>query len=261
MMKQAYLGFPVVQVARSFFGGRYSHEMTRKLLTRIKEKLTFVSTRDPMPWILTRRKQLDDFCADIDSQLWKESVEASGQIQRLADRKLADLNIDLGGGGNYPLLYFMVRKLRPHVVVETGVAVGFSSKAVLYALKQNGAGRLYSSDFPYFRIPDPEKYIGYIVDDDLKAGWTCLTKGDRRNLPKILSQVDMIDLFHYDSDKSYLGREWALELILPRMRKGGVIIMDDLNDNCYFEDLVGRLGIEPHIFEFHGKYVGLFYVP
>jgi hypothetical protein len=34
---------------------------------------------------------------------------------------------------------------------------GFSSSAILTALKENGEGILYSSDFPYFRIKNPEK--------------------------------------------------------------------------------------------------------
>ena len=107
------------------------------------------------------------------------------RLQISADEKLKALDYDLGGGGNSPLLYFLVRSMRPRIVVETGVAAGFSSSAILTALKENGEGILYSSDFPYFRIKNPEKYIGLLVDEELKGNWTCLKQGDRFNLPEI----------------------------------------------------------------------------
>ncbi|WOH53660.1 class I SAM-dependent methyltransferase [Bradyrhizobium sp. sBnM-33] len=259
-MKKAYWGFPIIPTAKNFVRGQYSVEMMRKLLIRLKERIIAPPSSDPMPWLLSTRTSLDDFCKKIDGPLWEESKDSSQKIQIAADAKMESLDIDLGGGGNFPLLYFLVRKMKPSNVVETGVAAGFSSQAILKALKKNGSGRLYSSDLPYFRIQDPEKYIGYVVDDELKENWTCLLKGDRSNLPNILSRIDNIDIFHYDSDKSYSGRKWAIKLILPRMHKGGAVIMDDINDNCYFEDFVKSSKVKAHVFEFHGKYVGLFFV-
>ena len=34
------------------------------------------------------------------------------------------LDVSLGGGGNYLLLYFLIRKIIPYNIVETGVAAG-----------------------------------------------------------------------------------------------------------------------------------------
>lgn len=259
-MKKAYWGFPIVPIGKNFLRGHYAAVMLKKLLTRLNERVISPPSADPMPWLLSTRTSLDDFCRKIDGPLWEESKNSSWKLQVAADTKLKSLDIDLGGGGNFPLLYFLVRKMKPSNVVETGVAAGFSSKAILSALKKNRSGRLYSSDFPYFRIQDPEKYIGYLVDDELKDNWTCLVKGDKSNLPDILSRIDNIDIFHYDSDKSYSGREWAIKLILPRMREGGAVIMDDIHDNCYFEDFVKKNKVEASVFEFQRKYVGLFFV-
>jgi predicted O-methyltransferase YrrM len=259
-MKKAYWGFPIIATGRNFLRGRYAVGMLEKLFTRLNERIIKPPSADPMPWILGARTSLDDFCTKIDATLWEEAKNASQEIKSAADEKLSSLDIDLGGGGNFPLLYFLVCKMRPSVVVETGVAAGYSSKAILSALKKNESGRLYSSDFPYFRIRDPEKYIGYVVDDELRDGWTCLVKGDKRNLPDILSRIDHIDIFHYDSDKSYSGRERAINLILPRMRRGGVVIMDDIQDNCHFEDFVKKNHIVANVFEFWGKYVGMFFI-
>jgi hypothetical protein len=257
-MKKAYRGFPITRVTRNFLRPQYTAEMARKLLTRVRERSS--RSRDPLPWLRRECSSLDDYCEGIDKTLWEEVLIKCRRLQISADEKLKALDFDLGGGGNFPLLYFLIRSIRPKTVVETGVAAGFSSNAMLSALKESGEGHLYSSDFPYFRIENPEKYIGFVVDEDLKGNWTCLKRGDRVNLPQILSHVDKIDLFHYDSDKSYSGRAWAINVIMPRMRKGGAVVMDDLNDNTYFEEFVTKSRIKPKVFEFENKYVGLFFV-
>ena len=46
-------------------------------------------------------------------------------------------------------LYALCRKLKPDVVVETGVASGVSSSYILCALHENEHGQLYSIDVPW----------------------------------------------------------------------------------------------------------------
>ena len=65
--------------------------------------------------------------------------------------RLSKLSVKLSGG-LYKLLYFPIRKIKPYTVVETGVAAGWTSLAILRALNKNGRGHLYSSDFPYFEL-------------------------------------------------------------------------------------------------------------
>ena len=158
----------------------------------------------------------------------------------------------------YPLITFLVRYLKPSIVVETGVAAGFSSYAVLTALDRNGNGRLYSSDFPYFMLPNPEKFIGILVPESLKHNWDLHIEGDEINLPQILGKIDGIDFFHYDSDKSYSGRQYAMNLVASKMNQEGIIIMDDIQDNSFFYDYITDKGIDNYyIFEFEKKYVGV----
>ena len=78
---------------------------------------------------------------------------------------------------------------------------------------KNNAGYLYSSDFPYFRLAHPERYIGLLVQgNSLKIRWDLDIRGDSVALPEIADNLNhtAIDLFHYDSDKSYSGRDFAL---------------------------------------------------
>ena len=113
-------------------------------------------------------------------------------------------------GERHAFSYFLTRLLTPDVIVETGVADGWSSHAFLAGLHDNGTGHLYSSDFPYFRESDPESTIGRLVPAELKDRWTLLTAGDEKNLPQILDSVSSI-LFDYDSDKSPVGRDLCHE--------------------------------------------------
>jgi predicted O-methyltransferase YrrM len=144
-------------------------------------------------------------------------------------------------------------------VVETGVAAGFSSKAILSAMAENASGELYSSDFPYCRLEEPEKYIGILVDSDLKDRWNLHIKGDRANLPTIASRLQpgSVDILHYDSDKSYSGREFALETLQPYLSTGAICIFDDIQNNWHFRDIVAQRPRDWRVFEFGSKYLGV----
>ena len=121
-----------------------------------------------LEWIKENVTEVSIFANSISSTLWEEAITQSKILEENAKKTLENINYDLGGGADYPLLYFLTRYLVPKNVLETGVAAGFSSYAILSALKKNGKGTLYSSDFPYFRIKDPERYIGIVVEKNLR---------------------------------------------------------------------------------------------
>lgn len=232
--------------------------MIKKLWVRFFDIQGKLSKKELENWLNAKKVSYEELAANINKDLWNESLEISSIIKTDAAKTIKEMGCDLGGGGIYPLITFFVRILKPEVVVETGVAAGFSSYAVLESLRRNKKGRLYSSDFPYFRLPEPEKYIGIIVPDTLKNNWKLYIDGDRKNLPKIIAQVNNIDIFHFDSDKSYLGRKYAMDLIVPKMNADGLLIMDDIQDNSFFYDYVTSKKInEFYIFEFENKFVGL----
>lgn len=198
-----------------------------------------------------------EWAADRDPELAREAMEYAGRLDGEARTILADAGVSFAGAGSYPLLYFLTRWRRPRVVVETGVAVGYTSRAVLDALDRNDRGRLYSSDFPYFRRRRPEDMIGLLVPGALRDRWKLYRRGDRTNLDRILRQIDQIDLFHYDSDKTYQGRRMAVEKIWPHMAGDSVLVMDDISDDGFFRDFVTDTKIEYDVLSFEGRYVGV----
>jgi predicted O-methyltransferase YrrM len=188
--------------------------------------------------------------------LWGEAEEFGAVLRERGMTTLQALGQDPGAGGEHEFVYWLTRLRQPAVVVETGVAAGWTSQAFLAAMERNGRGRLYSSDFPLFRLSRPEQLIGCVVDPALRGRWELLLEGDRVNLPKILARVPSIDLFHYDSDKSYPGREFAVRLVQPRMTSGGLILMDDVRNNSWFFDEITRTH-QPHAILGHGGRYGV----
>lgn len=209
-------------------------------------------------WLAEHSVLAQDCLGPLEPSLWAEAEAHYLRVNSEAKQIFSSLPVTLGGAGDTRLLYWLVRYMRPECVVETGVAAGFSSHAILSALTENGNGFLHSSDFPYFRLEDPEKYIGIIVPESLRARWRLYTKGDRVNLPQILSGIESVDMFHYDSDKRYAGRHRAMSLILEKMAPSGVILMDDIGDNEYFYHLTEQCASRPFwIFQFENKHIGM----
>lgn len=248
----------IVTIGKNSIKRRNFLVMTHKLLLRIKEDKLQNNGKQMLSWCQKQAVPYEDFLKSLDKDLWAETEIICSKLKEKSEKKLKNLGLDMGGGGNFPLLYFLTRYINAKTVVETGVAAGWSSQALLAALEKNGHnGKLFSSDFPYFRYESPEKLVGYVVDKSLKDNWTLYIDGDRNNLPKITEQINTIDLFHYDSDKSYSGRKYAIKLLTPKMDKNTVIIFDDIQDNTHFKDHIEQYQRKFKIFEFNGKYIGL----
>jgi predicted O-methyltransferase YrrM len=208
-------------------------------------------------WCSAIAQDYERFAMKIDPKLWEESREFGRLFSAEAAAVLEGLDVHLGGGGNYPLIYFLARLIKPNVVLETGVAAGYSSRAILEAIAINNHGKLYSSDFPYFRIDNPEKYIGILVTEKIKSNWSLYIEGDGKNMRKILPIVKRIDLVHYDSDKTYTGRKRFMSKISNKLTDDSVIVMDDIQDNMFFYEYTRSKNINFRVFEFEGKYLGL----
>jgi predicted O-methyltransferase YrrM len=202
----------------------------------------------------------EEFCRSIDQLLYEEILPDISFIEKEAKEKLSKLGVSLGGGGNYILLYFLVRKLKPNIVVETSVAAGWSSLAILRAFTKNKKGKLYSSDFPYFRLKSPEQYVGFLAKNEInKINWYLDIRGDDLAIPEIVKKIEdnTIDLIHYDSDKSFSGRNKVFNALIPKTNQNTIVIFDDIQDNLYFKNLVNKTKKDYFILEFKGKYLGI----
>jgi predicted O-methyltransferase YrrM len=212
--------------------------MTRKVVRRLMNTRGELSPEENRRWLQANAAEFVPFAKRIDAALLVESLAYAENLKAHAEKVLATIPYDLHGSGFYTLLYFLARLRKPETTLETGVAAGWSSHAFLSAILRNGTGRPSSSEFPYFRIPNSERLVGVLVEPHMKPHWILETRGDAANLPKMLSGIHSVNLFHYDSDKSYEGRRFALDLVRPKLAPDALIVMDDLQDNAFFHDVV-----------------------
>jgi predicted O-methyltransferase YrrM len=215
-------------------------------------------TEEYLDWLKSTSQEIDSVCSALDSDLWAKSCEISKQIEDHGRQVALNIPAKMGGAGACALLYFITARHRPTIVVETGVALGYSSAAILSALEDNGVGHLYSSDFPYPGIPESSKYIGIVVPKNLKSRWTLLTNGDSKNLDEFLKEIERVDILHYDSDKSYRGRTNAINKLSKVLTRESIVIFDDIHENTHFRDFSERnSNLTSRVFVFRNKYIGV----
>lgn len=229
-----------------------------KLIERFFDKKGNLSKEENLKWIKNNCSDYTEVFKNIDNKMWEESLNYGSKFKLKAENLLSKIDYNLGGGGIYPILYFLTKLQKPKFIVETGVAAGFSSQMFLKAIAENRQGTLYSSDLVYFRLKNPQRYVGILIEDELKKNWKLFMEGDKINIPKIKKEISQIDIFHYDSDKSYSGRVFALNQLESLFTADTVIIFDDIQDNSHFHDYVQekKLG-KYYIFEFENKYIGV----
>lgn len=175
-----------------------------------------------------------------------------------------------GNAGDFDvlILYLLTRTNKPEVIVETGVASGRSSMVILEALRENGRGRLYSIDLPqYYTGQNPhvsldqggrEKYEGFInkekepgwlVPESLRNNWQLILGDTKLELPKLLSQLNKIDIFFHDSDHSYETMFFEYNQAWPHINLNGFLVSDDIKRNMAFKNFINK--VSPKFFTQH----------
>jgi len=194
-----------------------------------------------------------DHIEELEALLWKKDIPSN----RLG-RKKAEV------------LYSIVRQLKPQVVVETGVATGYSSSMILMALEDNKMGHLCSVDYPNYQsiakkidrdirykgplslfsyhgvrhivgyiakkryhVPNG-KESGWVIPDRLRDRWTLKVGLSEKCLPAILQDVKQVDVFLHDSDHAEENMLNEYRMAWPYIRNGGLLLSDDIALNNAF---------------------------
>ncbi len=183
-------------------------------------------------------------------ELYPEYIKEAKQIEQ-------NCPVKMGGEGAISFVYNICRAFQVKYAMESGVAYGWSSLAILLALKDEGDAFLVSNDMPYIKMNN-EDYVGCIIPEELRINWRLQRLPDIKGIPRALKKMKQpLDLFHYDSDKSYTGRLWSSPLIWNQLKSGGLFISDDINDNLAFKHFAESVNIVPVIIEHNNKYVGV----
>jgi len=163
----------------------------------------------------------------------------------------------MGGAGDLNLLYAATALSDAVHIVETGVAYGWSSLAILAAIEGREGARLVSVDMPYPKMGN-EDFVGIVVPEWLREKWDLVREPDRNGLKKAIARLGgSIDLCHYDSDKSWWGRQFGYRLLWEALRPGGIFISDDIQDNFSFKEFVDTHHVSYAVTGYEGKFVGI----
>lgn len=130
-------------------------------------------------------------------------------------------------------LYILTRWLRPKVILETGIARGLSSFALLAAAEANEEGTVYSCDV------DPRS--GHLVTETLKHRWQreIINAKDAENaFRKLLKEIGEVDFFFHDSNHREAWMRFEFAEVLKQMSPGGILGSDDIDLNRSFLDVV-----------------------
>lgn len=138
------------------------------------------------------------------------------------------------------ILYFIIRKLKPKIVVETGVAAGKSTGYILQAMKDNSSGKLYSIDLPFqwYIYKDqtlhldslpPGKTPGYLIPEYLKKYWHLILGNTYDKLSSLLNSLGKIDIFLHDSEHSEKNMMFEFQTSWPYIKKNGFLLSDDIS--------------------------------
>ncbi len=118
------------------------------------------------------------------------------------------------------LLYMLARSTRARSIVEFGTSFGISTLHLAAALRDNGGGRLITSEFEPSKIARARQNLteGGLVDlVEIREGDALLTLGT--DLP------ESIDLLLLDGAKGLYPA--ILSLVEPRLRPGALVVADN----------------------------------
>lgn len=247
----------ILNILRNFFKKSNYLVIIKKLLKRFEKD----NHESSIKWAKKQTNQtIDELMQKIDFKLYLKSKKECKILRNDAEKILSNINENLSGGAAFELLYFLTKKRKPKIIVETGVAAGWSTLAFLRASKYNKNVEIFSSDFPLFRNNNPVKNIGILTKNETNLKKLNLfIEGDEKNLALISKKLKnkKIDLFHYDSDKSYSGRNFSLKILKQYFSDSVIIIFDDINNNLHFKDFVKNNNLKYNVVKHKRGFIGI----
>jgi len=195
--------------------------------------------------------------------LMGETINFDKQILNEASLLASNSKVSMGGPGHINFIYNAIKLLKAKYVIETGVAYGWSSLAILVGLSENkNDGRLYSVDMSYPN-QNNEPYVGIVVPKRFRKNWKIIDRPDITGVPEAKKLIqEKTDLCHYDSDKSRIGRSITYPILWDSLRSGGLFISDDINDNLFFAEFVKSLNAPFCVIKVRGnQYMGVIRKP
>ena len=183
---------------------------------------------------------IKEYRRELEKEAFVESLR--NQISQYSNITTGSMLSPLRG----PLLYVIMRVIKPQIIVETGVASGASTAFLLKALEKNNSGHLHSIDIlaipgndTMVRLPAGKK-PGWLVSDNLKSRWTYHEGKSSVILKPLLDELKQVDVFIHDSEHTYENMKFEYETAWPYIRSGGILASDDIKWNPAFSEFIAE---------------------
>lgn len=188
-------------------------------MTEEERKNLYISFLDKY---LTTAELIDYTNELFNSKFWQN-------LQEMRKEKYKKYGRDLGMySATLQILFSLIRKYKPKLLVETGVHFGLSTAVFLYAMKLNQQGKLISID-----NWDSEE-CGCYVTKDISTRWELKIGKSMDILPNL--NWELIDFFCHDSAHTYKNMWDEYRWAIGRVKQGGLIISHDVgSSNAWFE--------------------------
>jgi predicted O-methyltransferase YrrM len=201
----------------------------------------FLSTKD---FIINSKLNYSDLLNDMSTAktLYKRVLED----QKLITNERWNAELEL-----FSLLYVLIKLKKPQLVVETGVANGISTNAIMSALNQySSRGSLHSFDV----LPETKAaYTG-------KGKWKFHLLDKKRTHKQLSAAVrnsPLVDIWLHDPNHGYRWQKFEYLLALSRLKEDGILISDDIDASPAWGQLAKSHFKESYIIFDSRKFVGI----
>jgi predicted O-methyltransferase YrrM len=178
-------------------------------------------TQEPVAGLLHRLFAQADATDRIASARARQETERRGIAREDPERAAIYSDVYLAIAPEVGrLLYILTRSKRPIVAVEFGTSFGLSTLHLAAALRDNGAGRLITTELAQGKVTQAEAHLQ-------EAGLADLVEFRQGDAFETLGGgPDAIDLLFLDGWKPlYLP---LLQMLEPRLSPGALVIADDM---------------------------------
>lgn len=237
----------------------FGRKIKNKIFTNMLEieKSSTESRQKAERWCKENEMTVESALQEINIKYEEKYFEKKfSNILNEAHTAVSNCPFKLGGAGNLSLIFQICENLDAKNVIETGVAYGWSSLAILCFFDNRNSCHLWSVDKPYVGV-DNTNWVGCAVPESLKKNWSLLRMADTEGIPKAIKSSEYADFVHYDSDKSIEGRMFAYPRLWNHLKKGGILVSDDIGDNEGFKLFCEDMNLKPLIVKDDNKYQGI----
>lgn len=199
-------------------------------------------------------------------QVFERRAYIENYVKEIAEKYQADYHPGWVNLDDALFLYWLVRRLKPKTIVQTGVCNGLSSAFMMLGLVKNGPeGRMHAIDLPPvfdprdaawtvkgkvydFFIPEG-KSSGWMVPDSYRDRFDVWSGNAKKLLPKMVDKVDPIDLFYHDSNHTYDHMTFEFHEVKRKLRSGGLVVADNISWNASVWDFADEYGVPSYNFK------------